>query len=169
MVVGHFGQLPVPLKSIDPTKEIKVVVLDKDNCFATPHSDGVFPDYRSKWAELCTAYPGARLLIVSNTAGSDDDVGYSLARHVEHKTGVKVFRHSSKKPGCYHEILQFVQSQGLAAHPAEIAVVGDRLLTDIAMANLMGSSSVWVRDGVVPKASIFTSFEKRFYDFWAQK
>lgn len=32
--------------------------------------------------------------------------------------------------------------------PEHIAVVGDRLSTDIMMANLMGSYGVWVRDGV---------------------
>jgi len=32
--------------------------------------------------------------------------------------------------------------------PDQIAVVGDRLSTDVMMANLMGSYGVWVRDGV---------------------
>lgn len=33
--------------------------------------------------------------------------------------------------------------------PSQIAVVGDRLLTDIMMANMMGAWGVWVKDGVV--------------------
>lgn len=33
--------------------------------------------------------------------------------------------------------------------PEQIAVVGDRLTTDVLMANLMGGYAVWVRDGVV--------------------
>ena len=33
--------------------------------------------------------------------------------------------------------------------PAQVAVVGDRLFTDIMLANLMGSHGIWVRDGVV--------------------
>lgn len=32
----------------------------------------------------------------------------------------------------------------------QIAVVGDRLLTDMCLANEMGSWGVWVKDGVVP-------------------
>lgn len=32
--------------------------------------------------------------------------------------------------------------------PEQVAIVGDRLLTDIMMANMMGSYGVWVRDGV---------------------
>lgn len=168
-VVSHFGQLPVPLVCKDPSREVKVVVLDKDNCFAKPHADEVWPDYRAKWAELRAAYPGSQLLIVSNTAGSDDDPGHAHARRVEHSTGVKVFKHSSKKPGCYREIMQYVEARGLASHPSEVAVVGDRLMTDVAMANLMGASSVWVRDGVVPNASVFSAFERAFYDFMKHK
>ena len=36
--------------------------------------------------------------------------------------------------------------------PDQIAVVGDRLTTDVMMANLMGGYAVWVRDGVVSGA-----------------
>lgn len=32
----------------------------------------------------------------------------------------------------------------------QIAIVGDRLFTDVMMANLMGSWAVWIQDGVVP-------------------
>lgn len=34
--------------------------------------------------------------------------------------------------------------------PSHVAIVGDRLTTDIMMANMMGSWGFWVRDGVVP-------------------
>ena len=40
--------------------------------------------------------------------------------------------------------------------PEQIAVVGDRLSTDVMMANLMGSYGVWVRDGVQGRG--FVSF-----------
>lgn len=33
--------------------------------------------------------------------------------------------------------------------PAQIAVIGDRLFTDVVMANLMGSTSIWIKDGAV--------------------
>lgn len=32
--------------------------------------------------------------------------------------------------------------------PDQIAVVGDRLTTDVIMANLMGGYAVWVKEGV---------------------
>lgn len=34
-------------------------------------------------------------------------------------------------------------------HPSQVAVVGDRLATDVLMANMAGMRGVWVRDGVV--------------------
>lgn len=37
--------------------------------------------------------------------------------------------------------------------PSQIAVVGDRLLTDVMMANLMGSYGFWVRDGIIERKS----------------
>lgn len=37
---------------------------------------------------------------------------------------------------------------------SQIAVVGDRLFTDVMMANLMGSYGVWVKDGVVEEKNL---------------
>lgn len=38
--------------------------------------------------------------------------------------------------------------------PDQIAIVGDRLSTDIMMANMMGSYGVWVRDGVTGRGFV---------------
>lgn len=35
------------------------------------------------------------------------------------------------------------------SHAGQVAVVGDRLFTDVMTANLMGSHGVWIEDGVV--------------------
>lgn len=34
--------------------------------------------------------------------------------------------------------------------PSHIAVVGDRLTTDMMLANMMGGWGFWVKDGVIP-------------------
>lgn len=34
--------------------------------------------------------------------------------------------------------------------PSQIAVVGDRLTTDVMMANTMGAYAIWIREGVIP-------------------
>lgn len=46
-----------------------------------------------------------------------------------------------------------------------MAIVGDRLTTDVMMANLMGSFAVWVKDGVVPaeETSVVSSFFFRIF------
>lgn len=84
--VPTFQQLPIPLSqaftSINKANEgsaeagtgkavdIRAVVLDKDNCFAVPGENEVYRPYEEKLRELKEAYPGAKLLIVSNSAGS---------------------------------------------------------------------------------------------------
>jgi len=62
---------------------------------------------------------------------------------------VRVWRHGTKKPGCGGEILEYLSqpSRGLVTRPDQVVVVGDRLCTDVLMAGMMGSWSVWVRDG----------------------
>jgi phosphatidylglycerophosphatase GEP4 len=75
-----------------------------------------------------------------------------LASEVEFSTGVTVLPHSTKKPGCGPEIMEYFRKypETGVTRPEQVAVVGDRLTTDIMMANHMGSYAVWVKDGVVP-------------------
>lgn len=161
LTVPTFDQIPLPIPALKG-KPASLIILDKDNCFAEPHSYIVYPEYLTFWAKLKTQYPGNRLLIVSNTAGSEQDIGYRQARLLEHSTGVKVFRHLIKKPGCHVEILEYAESLGIT-DPRQIVVIGDRLMTDVIMANIMGASSIWVRDGVV-QGGTFAAIEKAFYD-----
>ena len=51
---------------------------------------------KDKFQELRKTYPGSRLLIVSNTAGTLSDRGYAEAEALERNTGVKVLRHNTK-------------------------------------------------------------------------
>lgn len=118
------------------------------------------------------AYPGSKLLIVSNTAGTTSDVGGREAELLEKNTGVAVLRHDTKvrldgstsaclpvstsdnyllqKPGCHKEVLNYFRNQqdSGVTRPSQIAVVGDRLLTDMMLANDMGAHGLWTRHGV---------------------
>ncbi|TKA40277.1 hypothetical protein B0A54_10883 [Friedmanniomyces endolithicus] len=156
--VSTFDQLPLPLSSAcskygtEKGPDIRAVVLDKDNCFAVPKQNSVYPAYSAKFDELRKAYPDSRLLIVSNSAGTSSDKGYQEADLLERNTGVKVLRHTTKKPGCHAEIMSHFRNApetGVTASN-QVAIVGDRLFTDVLMANMMGSHSVWIKDGVVP-------------------
>ncbi|KAJ2904303.1 hypothetical protein MKZ38_008362 [Zalerion maritima] len=155
--ISTFRELPVPLEQAFKAREdkpaIKAVVLDKDDCFALPDSNEIYGAYEEKFKTLKEAYPGRCLLIVSNTAGAKSwDPNRKLATELEKATGVPVLSHSSKKPGCGEEIMEYFRQHpetGVKG-PRDIAVVGDRLMTDMVLANMMGSWGVWVRDGVVP-------------------
>lgn len=116
--------------------------------------------HQEKFQALRAAYLGSRLLIVSNSAGTRDDIGGQEADLLEKATGVKVFRHKTKKPGCGAQIFDFLQNEsGVGVtRPSQIAVVGDRLSTDIMMANMSGFRGLWVKDGVVREKSFVSLF-----------
>ncbi|KAK0752092.1 mitochondrial PGP phosphatase [Schizothecium vesticola] len=168
--VGTFNDLPVPLDQLfskpGRSVDIRAVVLDKDDCFAYPEQSDVYDSYKKRFDALREAYPGRRLLIVSNTAGATSwDRDGKLASEVQKATGVPVLAHQVKKPGCGHEIMAYFKDHPEAGvtSPSQIAVVGDRLATDMMLANQMGSYGVWVKDGVVPlrEKSVFSRVERR--------
>lgn len=156
--VATFDQIPVPLSTAfaprngsEKKPEIRAVVLDKDNCFAVPKHNEVYPPYQAKFDELRRAYPGSRLLIVSNSSGTDSDKRHVEADLLEQNTGVKVLRHSTKKPGCHSEIMEYFRNapDSGVTREEQVAIVGDRLFTDVLMANMMGSYGLWIKDGTV--------------------
>lgn len=161
LTVKSFDQLPIPFAF--GNTQIKGVVLDKDNCFAKDHDDKVWPAYADVWAQLQAAYPKENLLIVSNSAGTNDDVGHAQAQKLEADTGVTVLRHSTKKPGCHDEIAEYFRQRGIAKH--EIVVIGDRLFTDMLMANMMGSWGIWLSEGVELSNKIFVRFERGVHSY----
>lgn len=171
--ISTFKDLPIPLSLAFDNKEkgvkvdIKAVVLDKDDCFAVPEASEIYKPYQERFEALRAAYPGRRLLIVSNTAGAlSYDSKRELASELERATGVTVLSHQTKKPGCGAEIMEYFRNHpetGVTS-PSQIVVVGDRLSTDMMLANMMGSYGLWVKDGVVPlnQKSIFSRMEQRF-------
>ncbi|KXX75710.1 Phosphatidylglycerophosphatase GEP4, mitochondrial [Madurella mycetomatis] len=168
--ISTFDDLPIPIDKAfagkDRKVDIRAVVLDKDDCFAYPEHNEIHEPYKRRFEALQEAYPGRRLLIVSNTSGATSyDLDGKLASEVEKSTGVNVLSHRVKKPGCGDEILSYFREHpetGVTS-PHQIAVVGDRLATDMMLANMMGSWGLWVKDGVAPlqKKSIFSRVERR--------
>ncbi|KAL1304217.1 hypothetical protein AAFC00_000638 [Neodothiora populina] len=151
----------------DQKPDIRAIVLDKDNCFAVPKQNEIHKPYVEHFEQLKRAYPGSRLLIVSNSAGTLSDPSGAEADLLERATGVKVLRHNTKKPGCHSEIMSYFRSQpdsGVTS-PDQIAVVGDRLFTDVMLANTMGSWGFWVEQGIVEDRGLFVRMEKRLAGF----
>ncbi|KAJ2720565.1 hypothetical protein GGI07_004529 [Coemansia sp. Benny D115] len=121
---------------------IRYMVFDKDNCLTAPYVDHLHPPFQTAWDTCRRIFPDNQIVIVSNSAGTADDAGYLAAETVERALGVPVLRHRVKKPACASEIIKYLGANG----PEEVAVVGDRLATDVAMANESGMLSVWTRD-----------------------
>lgn len=161
LTVASFDLLSFPL-TINGHR-IRGIVLDKDNCFAKDHDDKVWPAYEQAWRALQQAYPKEKLLIVSNSAGTNDDAHYEQAQKLERDTGVTVLRHPTKKPGCHAEIMEYFAKQGIHS-ASEIAVVGDRLFTDVLMANMMGAWAVWLSDGVERSERVWPRMERYMFD-----
>lgn len=77
-----------------------------------------------------------------------------------------------QKPGCRAEVFDYFRNAPDAevTSPSQIAVVGDRLFTDVMMANLMGAHGFWVKDGTIGPHSFvclecLESSEVRFRKF----
>ncbi|KAH9834284.1 Mitochondrial PGP phosphatase [Teratosphaeria destructans] len=171
--ISTFDKLPVPLSSAFISKngekkaDIRAVVLDKDNCFAIPKQNEIYPAYQQKFEDLRSAYPGSKLLIVSNSSGTGSDPGYVDAEVLERNTGVTVLRHGTKKPGCHAEIMKYFRGKADSGvtEAGQVAVVGDRLFTDVMLANMMGARAVWIKDGVVEDHGLLSRVEKGLASF----
>ncbi|KAL2835128.1 mitochondrial PGP phosphatase-domain-containing protein [Aspergillus cavernicola] len=146
---------------------IRALILDKDNTLC-PAKTTTFPSkIYSKLHSLRTSPTSPfnidsapnSILIVSNRAGSHPQYESEAVEIEERLAGLRipVFRlpESSKeggsvekKPFCGKEVLDWFRERGVVQRADEIAVVGDRLGTDVLMAAEMGSWSVWCRNGV---------------------
>ncbi|KAF5355566.1 hypothetical protein D9758_006342 [Tetrapyrgos nigripes] len=115
-------------------------VFDKDNCLTVPYKDTLVPELESAWKECREVFGEGNVLIVSNSAGSRTDAGGIQAEAINHHLGVPVLFHSSLKPSysCIASIQAYFRSLQHPVHDRELIIVGDRLFTDVVMANRMG-------------------------------
>ncbi len=84
------------------------------------------------------------MIVFSNSCGASDfDPQFKLAEEFERlNSDIKVLRHGTKKPNGISNVLKHFD--GMA--PSDIAFVGDRLLTDVLMANEAGLFSILVTE-----------------------
>ncbi|KAJ5466976.1 hypothetical protein N7475_004728 [Penicillium sp. IBT 31633x] len=143
------------------TPTIRALVLDKDNTLCAAKTTIFPPQILSKLSSLRTSKTSPfnqttnpdSILIVSNRAGSHasfDGEVHELEAQLAHLR-IPVFRlpaGAEKKPFCGDDVVQWFRERGVVESSHEIAVVGDRLGTDVLMAGMMGSWSVWCKEGV---------------------
>ncbi|KAL2826576.1 mitochondrial PGP phosphatase [Aspergillus pseudoustus] len=147
--------------------KIRALIVDKDNTLCPAKTTSFPSKIYSKLHHLRNSPTSPfnintapdSILIVSNRAGSHpryEDEALEIEERLaalripvfrlpeSDKQGVAV----EKKPFCGKEVLNWFRERGVVQRADEIAVVGDRLGTDVLMASEMGAWSVWCRDGV---------------------
>lgn len=150
--------LPSPLGLSLPTNpRIRALILDKDNTLCPPNTTFVHPLYREAIRTLKASQEFAHhprsILIVSNTAGRTSNPNHEAeACELENQLGLPVFRQwqvrqGIQKPGVGKFVVQSLLDEGVVSMPREVAVVGDKIFTDVLMARIMGSWSVLLEDG----------------------
>ncbi|KAI8092263.1 mitochondrial PGP phosphatase-domain-containing protein [Gilbertella persicaria] len=145
MIVDDIRQ--IPFANLKKQNHIKAMGFDKDNCLTAPYVSTIHPPFKEAWEECKETFSKENIVIVSNSAGTDDDKDYHEARKLEASLGVAVLRHSEKKPSGGHAL-----AQHLSPIPASrTAFVGDRILTDIVFGNLNGNYTIWTRQVVTEK------------------
>ncbi len=130
------------IRALDPAAMkdagIKGVLFDKDNTLTSPFDTGVYPAVSAALTAFKEAFPG-KTAIFSNWAGTHDDSKGRAAAEIEKKMGLPVIRHACKKPGGLAEV-----KRAMGLSPAEMAIVGDRILTDIVFGNRYGLLTIHV-------------------------
>ncbi|KAK7204292.1 mitochondrial PGP phosphatase-domain-containing protein [Myxozyma melibiosi] len=174
--ISRFCDLPEDIHSLFPAHaDIRAVVLDKDNCFAETDKIGAHPDNLAALANLRRQFPGSKVIIVSNTAGAYlHEVRHAfgnelrLKRETERATGIEVYDHLHFKP---HEsvgkgvLMKLIEDKSTDVHAAHhVAVIGDRIFTDVFMANNIGAWALWIEDGVKKSNSPLVRIEKKLVD-----
>ncbi|WVQ85471.1 hypothetical protein IAT38_007636 [Cryptococcus sp. DSM 104549] len=87
------------------------VVIDKDNCLTIPNKDDVYPPFQTAWNDLLSTFHAGRVLVVSNSAGTDKDPGSIAAEAVSLSLKAPVLLHRIPKPGCSTSILAYFQGK----------------------------------------------------------
>ena len=93
------------------------------------------------------------------------------AESVSHHLGVPVLSHSSFKPSprCIRSISDHFSSQDPLIKATDLVVIGDRLLTDVLMANTMGSLSIWTTHVWEKDSVLARAFENKLLEFIDRK
>ena len=121
---------------------IKAVVFDRDFTLTEPTQFSLRPD-AIVGLKNCFEHI-QHISILSNSAGyARVDKNFLMAKKLEKLLFVSVVRHLKMKPFCFADILSHFKSQ-VSLEPSEIAIVGDRLLTDVYLANKNGARSILV-------------------------
>lgn len=135
------------LNKLKQENKINYIVFDKDNTIAF-HKSNEVPNEEMKKILLnfSNVFGADNIAILSNTAGSANDKGYSDLNLIQKNFGIRVIKHRYKKPSVDSEIFEHFK---LNKNPnlnqrKSICCIGDRLFTDVIMGKEINSFTVLV-------------------------
>ena len=82
------------------------------------------------------------MAVLSNSAGTPDDVGGAAADAIEEALGLPVLRRAHKKPRGFEDVAAHFKLTGGAADGSRLVMVGDRYFTDVVFGNAHGMLTV---------------------------
>jgi phosphatidylglycerophosphatase GEP4 len=113
---------------------VKAVVFDKDHTLTMPYvNDEIHPMAQQGLDNCLQVFGHDNVAILSNSAGTNDDLNFEQAATIEASLRITVIRHANKKPGGIEEVKRHFQER---YNTNQMCVVGDRLLTDVVFGNL---------------------------------
>eukprot|EP00730_Choanoeca_flexa_P020325 TRINITY_DN9933_c0_g1_i1.p1 TRINITY_DN9933_c0_g1~~TRINITY_DN9933_c0_g1_i1.p1 ORF type:complete len:191 (+),score=25.33 TRINITY_DN9933_c0_g1_i1:27-599(+) len=155
-VVQDIRQLP--LKQLRE-RGIRYLIFDKDNCITKPYELSVHAPFANCWSNLQQDYRD-RIYIVSNSAGTLDDPDEQETKATEQALGVAVLRHRDKKPSyeCGRQLLDALNNPS----PSQVAMIGDRLLTDVVFGNRMGFTTILTMPFTTAREPVVVQLLRKF-------
>jgi phosphatidylglycerophosphatase GEP4 len=113
---------------------VQAVIFDKDHTLTMPYvNDEIHPMAQQGLDNCLRVFGHENVAILSNSAGTQEDVNFDQAIAMEASLGIAVIRHATKKPGGIEEVKQHFQDR---FDTSQMCVIGDRLLTDVVFGNL---------------------------------
>ena len=104
-----------------------------------PYERHLHPSITHHFTSLISLYGRDNIAILSNSVGSKEDKGFKEAKIIEEALGVKVIRHFNKKPEVNEDVLEHFGTRDTS----QIAMIGDRILSDIVMGNTHGYFTIY--------------------------
>ena len=143
----------------------RILILDKDNTLTLHNSNNIEKDDIILSLEKAKEIFGNKNIAVFTNNDKIKEIT------INHKSsGIFVIESFSKKPFCEEDVINhFVKNSGLnevdIRDPKKYVIIGDRLMTDVALAYRMGSLGIYVEPFELSRESANIRQARKFENF----